>query len=79
MDRITKMADSRNRHFGRPDWKALFGDVRVQVEAALPNELRPKVGTFFCGPAVLSKQLYKFCVAESKVGRPLFTYHKENF
>ena len=79
MDKITNMADSKNRHFGRPDWKSLFSNVRAQVEAAEPRNWRPQVGTFFCGPSVLSKQLYMLCVAESKLGRPLFTYHKENF
>ena len=74
------MADSKNRHFGRPNWQDIFAGVREEVENLNPNATgRTKIGTFFCGPAVLSKQLYKFCVNESKVGRPLFSYHKENF
>ena len=109
MDKITRLENNCNRHFGRPDWKKIFSNVREFVEAsaygipmgengqsatstsnnndngnktgkARPKSSgRPRVGCFFCGPAVLSKQLYKFCVNESKVGRPLFTYHKENF
>eukprot|EP00761_Pharyngomonas_kirbyi_P006350 gb/GECH01006356.1/.p1 GENE.gb/GECH01006356.1/~~gb/GECH01006356.1/.p1 ORF type:complete len:609 (+),score=143.17 gb/GECH01006356.1/:1-1827(+) len=82
VDSVTKMQSSTHRHYGRPVWKDLFSDVRQQVEQYEPEsqtKKRPRVGVFFCGPPVLSKQLYKFSVAESKVGRPLFQFSKENF
>jgi predicted ferric reductase len=41
---------------------------------------RPKAGVFICGPSALSKQLYKFAVAESKAPSEVqFVFHKENF
>jgi hypothetical protein len=37
-------------HFGRPNWNEIFDKVSKEHD---------RVGVFFCGPAVLSKQLYK--------------------
>jgi len=58
-------------HFGRPNWREIFAD-KAQKHA------NQNVGVFFCGPAVLSKQLYKTCVQLTKGGTK-FSYHKENF
>jgi len=58
-------------HFGRPNWKEIFAD-KEQKHAG------QNIGVFFCGPAVLSKQLYKFAVGSTHSGTK-FSYHKENF
>jgi len=60
-------------HFGRPNWKEIFQD---KVDKHPSSE----IGVFFCGPAVLSKQLYKTCrnFTDTKSGMK-FKYHKENF
>jgi len=59
-------------HFGRPDWDAIF----EQLKTSHPNET---VGVFYCGPAVLSKQLYKYSRKKSDKKTTRFKYHKENF
>mmetsp|Transcript_12324 Transcript_12324/g.49414 ORF Transcript_12324/g.49414 Transcript_12324/m.49414 type:complete len:539 (-) Transcript_12324:37-1653(-) len=62
-------------HFGRPDFDAAF----EQLREAHPNG---KVGLFFCGPRVLSKNLRKLCMektAKRKKDGTRFVFHKENF
>lgn len=60
-------------HFGRPNWNEIF---REKAE----RHRGQTVGVFFCGPPVLSKQLYKMCrkYTNSSTGTK-FVYHKENF
>jgi NADPH oxidase len=81
IDKITKMEEGSHRHFGRPYWEDIFADVAKQVELVTPqrDEKRPKIGVFFCGPAVMSKQLYGFVGKANKKGRAFFDYKKENF
>jgi len=60
-------------YFGRPDWNNIFAQMSKKHDGE-------DVGVFFCGPKILSKQLYTMCrkytdtKAETK-----FKYHKENF
>lgn len=81
IDKVTKMEEGSRRHFGRPDWEKLFADVAAQVERVTPprEKERPRVGVFFCGPAVMSKALYTFCIDTAKKTRCVFDYKKENF
>jgi predicted ferric reductase len=83
VDKVTKLKEGRNRHFGRPLWHDEFGHVRDFVVGKTDFEnqkSRPKVGVFICGPGALSKQLYSFAVAESKSPSQVqFVFHKENF
>jgi len=60
-------------HFGRPNWKEIFGTIAAKHSGE-------EIGVFFCGPAVLSKQLYRMATlfTSSKTGTK-FKYHKENF
>eukprot|EP01114_Cavostelium_apophysatum_P013973 TRINITY_DN3498_c0_g2_i1.p1 TRINITY_DN3498_c0_g2~~TRINITY_DN3498_c0_g2_i1.p1 ORF type:complete len:525 (+),score=130.81 TRINITY_DN3498_c0_g2_i1:127-1701(+) len=60
-------------HFGRPNWNEIFADIGARHAGT-------QIGVFFCGPAVLSKQLYKMATlyTNSKTGTR-FVYHKENF
>jgi len=60
-------------HFGRPNWKEIFAGMSERHHGT-------EVGVFFCGPAVLSKQLYKVArkFTSTKSGTK-FRYHKENF
>jgi len=60
-------------HFGRPNWQEIFQDLSEKHAGQ-------NVGVFFCGPAVLSKQLKKFCnLFTSAKTKTKFYYHKENF
>eukprot|EP01097_Dermamoeba_algensis_P003670 TRINITY_DN2525_c0_g1_i2.p1 TRINITY_DN2525_c0_g1~~TRINITY_DN2525_c0_g1_i2.p1 ORF type:complete len:299 (-),score=68.25 TRINITY_DN2525_c0_g1_i2:804-1700(-) len=61
-------------HYGRPNWDQIFTDIAHQH----PHS---EVGVFFCGPAVLSKNLRAQCLTHtsSAVGGCRFVYHKENF
>lgn len=60
-------------HFGRPNWDEIFKEKGTVHQGQ-------KVGVFFCGPAVLSKQLYKYCRKyTSSSTNTSFVYHKENF
>jgi predicted ferric reductase len=83
IDKVTKLKEGRNRHFGRPLWHDEFGKVRDYVvgRTDFDNQKgRPKVGVFICGPSALSKELYKNAVAESKApSKVQFVFHKENF
>jgi predicted ferric reductase len=82
VDKVTKLKEGRNRHFGRPLWHDEFENVRKFVIQHNNSEQksRPKVGVFICGPSALSKQLYRFAVSESKAPSPVqFVFHKENF
>lgn len=60
-------------HFGRPNWDQIFADRAKDHQGS-------EVGVFFCGPNVLSKQLYSFSrkYTDSKT-RTYFKFHKENF
>lgn len=81
IDRITKMEEGSHRHYGRPYWEDIFRTVGTEVESMTPprETERPKVGVFFCGPAVMSKQLYQYVMRSNKAGRTLFDFRKENF
>eukprot|EP01117_Protostelium_nocturnum_P001987 TRINITY_DN12638_c0_g1_i1.p1 TRINITY_DN12638_c0_g1~~TRINITY_DN12638_c0_g1_i1.p1 ORF type:complete len:681 (+),score=210.59 TRINITY_DN12638_c0_g1_i1:139-2181(+) len=60
-------------YFGRPDWKNIFAEKSKIHQGS-------QVGVFFCGPAVLSKQLYKHCKKSTDTAnKTVFKYHKENF
>jgi len=68
-DQITGL--SSPTHFGRPKWSDIFIDMTKHHSGST-------VGVFFCGPRILSKQLYyncrKYTSSDCK-----FKYHKENF
>ncbi|KIK07073.1 hypothetical protein K443DRAFT_673646 [Laccaria amethystina LaAM-08-1] len=59
-------------HFGRPNWDRVFGSI---------SEKHPEtdVGVFFCGPAVLSKQLHQMSNKYSDPKGTRFFFGKENF
>ncbi|TFY56237.1 hypothetical protein EVJ58_g7759 [Rhodofomes roseus] len=59
-------------HYGRPNWDRVFGSIA---------EKNPEtdVGVFFCGPAVLSKQLHISCNKYSTPNGTRFFFGKENF
>ncbi|KAI9220043.1 ferric reductase NAD binding domain-containing protein [Blastocladiella britannica] len=61
-------------YWGRPHWPSIF----EQTAQMGPG----KVGVFFCGPAVLSKQLYRIVRernATQSENEPRFVFAKENF
>lgn len=59
-------------HYGRPNWDRVFSSIA---------EKHPEtdVGVFFCGPAVLSKQLHISCNKYSTPSGTKFFFGKENF
>lgn len=59
-------------HFGRPNWDRVFPSIA---------EKHPEtdVGVFFCGPAVLSRQLHQMSNKYSSPGGTRFFFGKENF
>ncbi|KAF8758914.1 NADPH oxidase isoform 1 [Rhizoctonia solani] len=69
--------------FGRPDWRSVYGRLRMAIETGqyLPGReaaLRTKVGTFFCGPAGLAKTIKQECLAVN-TETINFTFAKEHF
>jgi NADPH oxidase len=69
--------------FGRPDWMAIFGQMRQAIEAGqyLPgsrSQLKTKVGTYFCGPGALAKSIKDATVHHSGPNVE-FTFAKEHF
>lgn len=73
-DAITGFQAKTN--YGRPDWPKIFDSMSL----AHPNT---DIGVFFCGPAVLSHNLHRYCNKYSKksdeTNRARFFYNKENF
>ncbi|KAI0074348.1 NADPH oxidase [Panus rudis PR-1116 ss-1] len=59
-------------HFGRPNWDRVFSSI-------VDKHPETDVGVFFCGPAVLSKQLHVACNKYSTPGGTRFFFGKENF
>ncbi|KAF8837003.1 NADPH oxidase B [Paxillus ammoniavirescens] len=61
-------------HFGRPNWDRVFTSM-------VDKHPETDVGVFFCGPAVLSKQLHQMCNKYSSpgAGGTRFFFGKENF
>ncbi|TFK31836.1 NADPH oxidase [Crucibulum laeve] len=59
-------------HFGRPNWDRVFSSI---------TEKHPEtdVGVFFCGPAVLSRQLHQMSNKYSDHKGTRFFFGKENF
>eukprot|EP01130_Rhizamoeba_saxonica_P012793 TRINITY_DN5436_c0_g1_i1.p1 TRINITY_DN5436_c0_g1~~TRINITY_DN5436_c0_g1_i1.p1 ORF type:complete len:491 (+),score=63.57 TRINITY_DN5436_c0_g1_i1:210-1682(+) len=55
--------------FGRPDMDTIFEELM---------DFEGIIGVFYCGPASLSKQLYKLCRKKSNQ-KTIFHYHKESF
>jgi len=71
-DQITGL--SSPTHFGRPKWPDVFQDLARK-------HANQDVGVFFCGPRVLSKELYNNCVRHTSTGEGgcRFHFNKENF
>lgn len=69
-DKTTGLLSPTN--YGRPDFKNIF---RVHTLAHPDSH----VGVFFCGPAVLSKNLYQMAMKFTRESSTNFMYHKENF
>jgi len=73
LDPITRL-EARTK-FGRPDFDTIFDELK---EAHIGE----KLGVFFCGPRILSKNLRTFCMTKSpksKKNGAKFVFHKENF
>jgi len=69
--------------FGRPDWMSIYGRMRQAIEAGqyIPGsneQLKSRVGTYFCGPGVLAKAIKEATVHHSCANVD-FTFAKEHF
>jgi len=69
--------------FGRPDWKAIYSQMRQAIEAGqyLPgatSQLKTKVGTYFCGPGAIAKAI-KDATVENSSSSVDFLFAKEHF
>jgi predicted ferric reductase len=69
-DPLTGLKDNPT-HYGRPNWAEIFKEHAETYKGL-------RIGVFFCGPAVLSKQLYSLSRVNSR-GATKFDFHKENF
>jgi NADPH oxidase len=69
--------------FGRPDWMTIYGQMRQAIESGqyIPgskSQLKTKVGTYFCGPAVLAKAIHQATLHHT--GSTVdFSFAKEHF
>ncbi|KAJ1925204.1 hypothetical protein IWQ60_004697 [Tieghemiomyces parasiticus] len=66
-------------YFGRPNFDQIFADIAAQ-------QLRKKVGVFFCGPKKLATTLRQVCTTYSSAAKSgelgygtQFEFHKEHF
>ncbi|KAJ6494025.1 NADPH oxidase [Mycena vitilis] len=69
--------------FGRPDWMTIYGQISQAISTGqyIPGtseQLKTKVGTYFCGPTPLAKAIKEACVHHSN-SRVEFTFAKEHF
>ncbi|KAJ7503552.1 NADPH oxidase isoform 1 [Mycena galericulata] len=69
--------------FGRPDWMAIYGQLRQAIEAGdyLPgstSQLQTKVGTYFCGPGPIGKAVKAATIHHSGPA-VTFSFAKEHF
>jgi len=69
--------------YGRPDWKGIYGRIRMAIESGnyLPGHgsaLKSRVGTYFCGPNPLAKAVRDACIKENS-STVKFTFAKEHF
>lgn len=72
IDLLTGACASRMTNFGRPDWSAVFEEVR-------DNHPKTTVGVFFCGQFILSQILEKNCRKYSDKNGTKFEYMYERF
>ncbi|KAK6935953.1 Ferric reductase transmembrane component-like domain [Dillenia turbinata] len=67
------VSESRIRtHFARPNWKKVFSGLASDHPSS-------RIGVFYCGSPVLTKQLKDLCHEFSLNSSTRFTFHKENF
>ncbi|XP_042503456.1 respiratory burst oxidase homolog protein A-like [Macadamia integrifolia] len=59
-------------HFARPKWRQIFSRIRSKH----PNAT---VGVFYCGAAVLAKELKKLCFEFNQKDSTRFEFHMEHF
>ncbi|KAJ4954922.1 hypothetical protein NE237_011705 [Protea cynaroides] len=59
-------------HFARPKWRQVFSRLRSKH----PNAT---VGVFYCGAAILAKELSKLCYEYNQKDSTRFEFHKEHF
>ncbi|KAJ6577542.1 NADPH oxidase [Mycena capillaripes] len=69
--------------FGRPDWMSIYGRLRWAVEGGdyLPGstaQLQTKVGTYFCGPGQIGKDI-KAATIHNSGPTVDFSFAKEHF
>ncbi|KAJ7062049.1 NADPH oxidase isoform 1 [Mycena amicta] len=69
--------------FGRPDWMSIYGQISraIQDGQYIPGtgeQLRTKVGTYFCGPTPLAKAIKEATMHHTN-DRVQFTFAKEHF
>ncbi|KAJ7708362.1 NADPH oxidase isoform 1 [Mycena rosella] len=69
--------------FGRPDWMTIYGQIgqAIQEGQYIPGtteQLRTKVGTYFCGPTPLAKAIKEATIHHTNA-RVEFTFAKEHF
>lgn len=70
-DVVSGLETPTRTHFGRPDWDAIFSDLRT----AHPHT---DVGVFFCGPRSFEGTLSHLCKKYSTLDNK-FNFHAENF
>ncbi|GAB2274289.1 hypothetical protein Dimus_009055 [Dionaea muscipula] len=70
---VDVVSESRIRtHFARPNWKKVFGGLASTHASS-------RIGVFYCGSAMLTKQLKELCQEFSLNTTTRFQFHKENF
>jgi len=69
--------------YGRPDWKTIYSGIRQAIENGqyLPgsnSQLKTKVGTYFCGPSPLARDIREAALG-ARSSTVDFTFAKEHF
>ncbi|KAI5084758.1 hypothetical protein GOP47_0000927 [Adiantum capillus-veneris] len=59
-------------HFARPNWRKVFSNISSRHKGC-------KIGVFYCGPALLAKELLGLVKEYNQRGSSKFHFHKENF
>lgn len=59
-------------HFARPNWRKVFARLAARHPAAT-------IGVFYCGPAVLTRELASLSSKFTQTSKTKFEFHKESF
>ena len=73
------VTDLRSRlNYGRPNFDVLMRQLRDDASRRFPNKEKIRIGTFYCGPAVMAGKIKELCLTLT-TNKIEFHFLKEHF